>query len=38
MLVSRQLQLHWEVLKWLGILALAVAAAVIFARQISSGI
>ncbi len=33
MLVSRHLHLTWEVLKWLAILSLAVATAMVFATQ-----
>jgi hypothetical protein len=34
MLVSRHVDLHWELLKWLAILSLAIATAMVFATQV----
>jgi hypothetical protein len=34
MFVSRHFHLEWELLRWLAIISLAVATAMIFARQI----
>jgi hypothetical protein len=34
MLVSRHVDLHWHILKWLAIVSLAVATAMIFAGHL----
>jgi tetratricopeptide (TPR) repeat protein len=36
MLVSKQMHLHWEILKWLAIISLAVATAIILSTQLAS--
>jgi hypothetical protein len=38
MLVPRHFDLHWELLKWLAILSLAVATAMVFARHVGGAI
>jgi tetratricopeptide (TPR) repeat protein len=38
MLVSKQMHLHWEILKWLAIISLAVATAVALTSQLASGV
>jgi len=34
MLIPRHIDLHWELLRWLAILSLAVATAMAFARHV----
>jgi hypothetical protein len=38
MLVSRRVDLHWELLKWLAILSLAVATAMAFASRLGGSL
>lgn len=38
MLVSKQVDLHWELLKWLAILSLAIATAMAFASRVGGGL
>ncbi len=37
MIYSKQLNLHWEVLRWMAILSLAVATAMLFAESLGGG-
>ncbi len=38
MLVSRHVDLHWELLKWLAILSLAIVTAMAFAGRVGGGL
>ena len=38
MLIRRHMDLHWELLKWLAILSLAVATAMAFARHVGGSL
>ena len=38
MLIRRHMDLHWELLKWLAILSLAVATAMAFARHVAGAL
>lgn len=35
MLVSKQMHLHWEILKWLAIISLAIATAIVLSSQVA---
>lgn len=37
MLVSKHVDLHWELLKWLAILSLAIVTAMAFASRVGGG-
>jgi hypothetical protein len=37
MLVTRHMPLYWEVLRWLAIIAVAIATAICFAARLSGG-
>jgi hypothetical protein len=37
-LITRQLSLYWEVLKWLAIMMLALATAIAFAARLAGGV
>jgi hypothetical protein len=38
MLVSKHVDLHWELLKWLAILSLAVVTAMVFASRLGGSL
>jgi len=38
MLIRRHIDLHWELLKWLAILSLAIATAMTFAKHLAGSL